>query len=285
MRRNVWALIAMAITLTAPRPASPADLPAKADTPDEILLFNGKDFTGWTYHLDDPNAKMGDVWSIDPDQGIITCKGNPMGYIRTKADYTNYILRLEWRFNPVTKKAGNSGVLLRVQPPDKVWPKSIEAQLQSGQAGDFWLIDEARLTTPTERVDQGTPRHRLRMKTNEKPIGEWNQYEITVDGSRVTLKVNGEVLNEGVNAEEIPARSPSSPKAPKSNSATSASPRSSTSPDLRTTQEGRKGQRLSSRKRERERKGEPVGDKHKEHKGHEEPTPRGKRSPRTLSSP
>ena len=71
MRRNVWALIAMAITLTAPRPASPADLPAKADTPDEILLFNGKDFTGWTYHLDDPNAKMGDVWSIDPD-GLAT---------------------------------------------------------------------------------------------------------------------------------------------------------------------------------------------------------------------
>jgi hypothetical protein len=169
-------------------------------------LFNGKDFTGWTYHLSDPNAKMQDVWSIDPDQGIITCKGNPMGYIRTTADYTNYILRLEWRFNPVTKKAGNSGVLLRVQAPDKVWPKSIEAQLQSGQAGDFWLIDEARLTTPTERVDQGTPRHRLRTKTNEKPIGEWNQYEITVDGPRVTLKVNGELLNEGTNAEETPGK-------------------------------------------------------------------------------
>jgi hypothetical protein len=174
----------------------------------EIRLFNGKDFSGWTYHLSDPNVKMGDVWSVQQEdgQGIIVCKGNPAGYIRTTGDYTNYVLRLEWRFNPVTKKAGNSGVLLRVQPPDKVWPKSIEAQLQSGAAGDFWLIDEARLSTPAERVDQGTPRHRLRTKTNEKPIGEWNQYEITVDGDRVALKVNGEVLNEGTGAEEIPGK-------------------------------------------------------------------------------
>ena len=168
----------------------------------EVRLFNGKDLTGWTYHLADPNVKMNEVWSVDPQEGILTCKGTPAGYIRTVDDYTNYVLRLEWRF----KKAGNSGVLLRVVGPDKVWPKSIEAQLQSGEAGDFWLIDEARLNTPPARVDRGTPRHRLRTRTNEKPIGEWNQYEITVDGDRITLKVNGEVLNEGTGAEEAPGK-------------------------------------------------------------------------------
>ena len=172
----------------------------------EVRLFNGKDFTGWTYHLSDPNAKMDEVWSIDPAEGILICKGQPAGYIRTMADYTNYVLKLEWRFNPVTKRAGNSGVLLRVVGRDMVWPKSVEAQLQSGAAGDFWLIEGARLDTPPERVDQGTPRHRLATKSNEKPIGEWNQYEITVDGGRVSLKVNGEVLNEGTNAEELPGK-------------------------------------------------------------------------------
>ena len=174
----------------------------------EIRLFNGKDLSGWTYHLSEPSAKMEDVWSVvqEEGQGIIVCKGRPAGYIRTTDDYTNYVLRLQWRFNPVTKRAGNSGVLLRVVGPDKVWPKSVEAQLQSGAAGDFWLIDEARLNTPAERVDQGTPRHRLRTKTNEKPIGEWNDYEITVDGERVVLKVNGEVLNEGTGAEVVPGK-------------------------------------------------------------------------------
>ena len=52
--------------------------------------------------------------------------------------------------------------------PDKVWPRSVEAQLQSGVAGDFWLIDDARLDTPAERIDRGTPRHRLRARTNER---------------------------------------------------------------------------------------------------------------------
>jgi hypothetical protein len=172
----------------------------------EIRLFNGKDFTGWTYHLNDPNVKMEEVWSIDPSEGILICKGRPAGYIRTVDDYTNYVLRLEWRFNPVTKRAGNSGVLLRVVGPDKVWPRSVEAQLQSGAAGDFWLIDGSPLDTPKERVDPRAARHRLRTHTNEKPIGEWNEYEITCDGGKVTLKVNGEVLNEGTNAEEIPGK-------------------------------------------------------------------------------
>ncbi len=77
---------------------------------------------------------------------------------------------------------------------------------QSGAAGDFWLIDGARLDTPAERVDQKTPRHRLRTKSNEKPIGEWNEYEITCDGGRITLRVNGEVLNEGANADIVPGK-------------------------------------------------------------------------------
>src|SRR5262245_52966237 len=142
-RLRAW--VALTFALAAAGPAGPAAPPAKNGAAGEIRLFNGKDFTGWTYFLSDPNAKMEDDGSIDADQGIILCKGNPLGYIRTTTDYTNYVLRLQWRFNPVTKKAGNSGVLLRVQMPDKVWPKCIEAQLQSGQAGDFWLIDEARL--------------------------------------------------------------------------------------------------------------------------------------------
>jgi hypothetical protein len=169
----------------------------------EIKLFNGKDMSGWTFHLTDPNKKMADVWSVDANEKIIICKGNPAGYIRTEKKYTNYVLKLQWRFSPVTRQAGNSGVLLRVVGEDKVWPRSVEAQLMSGQAGDFWLIDGAPLTTPKERINPGTDRNRIRIKTNEKPIGEWNEYEIVVNGGKVTLKVNGEVLNEGTDAEEV----------------------------------------------------------------------------------
>ncbi len=170
----------------------------------EVRLFNGRDLSGWTHHLRDPNVKREDVWSVT-GEGVLVCKGQPPGYIRTEKDYTNYVLRLQWRW-PTGKSPGNSGVLLRVVGPDKVWPKSVEAQLANGMAGDFWLIDNARLDTPPERVDQRSPRHRLRTKSNEKPVGEWNDYEIRCDGGKVILKVNGEVLNEGTNAEEVPGK-------------------------------------------------------------------------------
>src|SRR5262249_54867894 len=77
-----------------------------APMPGEVALFDGKSLDGWTYFLAD-GGKQEDVWRIE--DGVIICKGQPAGYIRTKKDFTNYVLKLEWRFNPVTKKEGNSG--------------------------------------------------------------------------------------------------------------------------------------------------------------------------------
>jgi hypothetical protein len=167
-------------------------------------LFNGKDLSGWTFFLQkagdnkDGTMKMEDVWSVQ--DGVIRCKGRPNGYIKTEKKFTNFVLKVQWRW---PERPGNSGVLLRQVGDDKVWPKSIEAQLMSGNAGDFWLIDGAKLDTPPDRVDPKAARHRLKVKANEKPLGEWNEYEITADKDKVTLKVNGEVLNEGTGAEEV----------------------------------------------------------------------------------
>ena len=163
-----------------------------------IKLFNGKDMSGWTYHLRDPNAKMEDVWSIK-EGGVLHCKGQPVGYIRTEKPYTNYVLRLQWR-NP--GKPGNSGVLMRMQPPDKVWPKSIEAQLNSGDAGDIWNIDEFPMKVATERTEGR--RTKKAHPSNEKPLGEWNQYEITLDGTNLEIKVNGLVQNTATDVAVMP---------------------------------------------------------------------------------
>lgn len=168
--------------------------------PGEQALFNGRDLAGWTAFLQD-GGRMEDVWSVR--DGILICKGNPIGYIRTKSDFTNYVLKLEWRFNPVTKKAGNSGVLLRMIGEDKVWPRSVEAQLQSGSAGDFWNIDKFVM-----KVDDARTKGRNTRKTHaaELPIGQWNEYEIIVDHKTVTLNVNGETLNRAWDVEETPGK-------------------------------------------------------------------------------
>lgn len=166
--------------------------------PGEVKLFNRKDLTGWKPVLPD-NAKPENTWSVK--DGVLICLGQPIGYIRTEKQYTNYVLKVEWRFNPVTKKAGNSGVLLRTQEPDKVWPKSVEAQLESGNAGDFWNIDEFQMKTDPARLKGRNTKH---THSAERPIGEWNEYEIIVDHGRITLMVNGDVLNEAWDVAEIP---------------------------------------------------------------------------------
>lgn len=174
-------------------------------------LFNGKDLSGWTAYLpNDQGVKPEQVWSVK--DGIMTCAGakKPNGYIITNQEFGNYVLKLQWRFPPSTP-GGNSGVLLHVQTPDKVWPKSVEAQLQSGQAGDFWLID-SKLEIAKERNNPDSSRNYIRIgekwvngkadrKQFEKPIGEWNQYEIHCDGNNVRLMINGQHVNEGKNGE------------------------------------------------------------------------------------
>ncbi|HWB20482.1 MAG TPA: DUF1080 domain-containing protein [Phycisphaerales bacterium] len=166
----------------------------------ERQLFDGKTMTGWTYCLD-PAGKMEDTWSVK--NGEIICTGNPAGYIRTKDDFTNYVLRVQWRWNPAMTDAGNSGVLLRMTGQDKVWPKSIEAQLQSGNAGDFWNIDNVKMTTDPARLNG---RNTKKVAGNERPVGEWNEYEIFCDGSTVRLYVNGVLANEATDVEVTPGK-------------------------------------------------------------------------------
>lgn len=191
MRTYLLCLIVTCLTVPA------VAAPAQQKKP--IHLFNGKDLSGWTFFLDSPDAKMEDVWTVK--DRVLHCKGHPGGYIRTEKDYTSFKLTLEWRF---PNKPGNSGVLMRMQPPDKIWPKSIEAQLQSKNAGDIWNIDEFPMKAVAERTKG---RHtRREHETNEKPLGEWNTYEITLDGKNLELKVNGLVQNRATDCEVIPGK-------------------------------------------------------------------------------
>lgn len=164
-----------------------------------IKLFNGKNLDGWTYYLREPGAKMEDVWTVT-DEGVLICAGRPAGYIRTKDKFTNFVLELEWRFDKA-KKPGNSGVLLRMVGQDKVWPKSVEAQLQHQNAGDIWNIDQFPMKVVAERT---SGRRTVKLKpTNEKPLGEWNHYRIVMDGGNLKLYVNGELQNEATEVEEV----------------------------------------------------------------------------------
>src|SRR6516165_2930932 len=131
-----------------------------------IKLFNVKDLTGWRIFVE-PNSKVKpeSVWSVK--DGVIICKGKPLGYLITEKEYSNYKLKVQWRWAPEgNNKDRNSGVFVHVSGEDKIWPKGVEAQLYRDHAGDFWLVDGFKLTVDKERQDPKNANHYLRMKTS-----------------------------------------------------------------------------------------------------------------------
>ncbi len=181
-------------------------LTARADEPKAIDLFNGKDLTGWEYFLVDPNVKMDDVWSVK--DGLLICKGEPIGYLATKEEFKNYKLVVEWRW-PEGKEPGNSGVLLRITGKPMMLPKCVEAQLKSESAGDIWAFQGFEVANTSDRFRTASTKEIGdfmgvgKMKGNEKKPGEWNKYEITLQGGNLTLVVNGEKVNECSGCDEV----------------------------------------------------------------------------------
>ncbi|MBN2450595.1 MAG: DUF1080 domain-containing protein, partial [Lentisphaeria bacterium] len=168
--------------------------PLAAEYGPPVRLFNGENLEGWTYSSD------GVKNTFAVKDGVITDTGKPAGYIRTAADYTNYAIRVQLRhISP-----GNSGVLLRMVGQDKVWPRSIECQGMSGNLGDIWNIDEFPMRADPARTNG---RHTAKANpSNERPGGEWNQYDITLDGGDLSIRVNGLVQNTASECWETPGK-------------------------------------------------------------------------------
>lgn len=159
-----------------------------------IRLFNGKDLEGWTPSSD----ALKSTFAVK--DGVITDTGKPAGYIRTNKDYTNYLVRLQMRHI----KPGNSGLLVRATGPDKVWPKSIEAQGASGNMGDIWNIDKVKMN-----VDPARTKGRRTLKlhpSNEKPIGQWNDYEVYLNKGDLRIYVNRLLQNTATDVEIVPGK-------------------------------------------------------------------------------
>jgi hypothetical protein len=128
-----------------------------------IELFNGKDLTGWTTQGGGQNN-----WRAVNGVLTNTASGTNLMTTRTFGDFK---LQLEFRY----PKEGNSGVYLRgrheVQiedSPEREWPLSVHL------GGVYGFL------RPNENAGKGP--------------GEWNTYEITLVGRRVTVVLNGKTV-------------------------------------------------------------------------------------------
>ncbi|MHC4401130.1 MAG: 3-keto-disaccharide hydrolase [Planctomycetota bacterium] len=181
-------------------PATPKPWPVVPT--ERIGLFNGKDLEGWVRFSPDDQPDDDGQWTVDKvwsvRDGVIHSTGVPNGYIRTIESYADYKLHLEWRW---IDKPTNSGVLLHKAGIDRVWPTCVEAQLMHENAGDFWLLSHSTIVVDGEQVGPGPfVNAKKKHPSNEKPVGEWNTYDVVCEGGRVHLTVNGLVQNEGVDA-------------------------------------------------------------------------------------
>jgi len=156
-----------------------------------IELFNGKDLSGWTSCMR-TNGDSSQTWTVT--NGVIHCSGKPNGYLRTIQDYRDYQLTVEWRFVKIAPKADNTGILVHMQLPDKVWPMCIQNQGKSGRQGDLFVMAGAECKEH-KGMDANTPVP-MHGPSVEKPVGEWNTNVTVCAGNGVKACINGKFMNE-----------------------------------------------------------------------------------------
>jgi hypothetical protein len=191
-------------------PTVQAPAVAEATSPTSVVpLFNGKDLTGWTPDVPARDADPKGPPSFVVRDGKLVSLGKPEGHLLTDRRYRDYRLEVEYRF---AGAPGNCGVLIHASTPRalyKMFPKSIEVQMMSGNAGDFWVIREdisvPDMETRRPRRSgekwgsaEGDARRILNLTDgSEKPLGEWNHMVIEARGQAVTVWVNGDLVNAG----------------------------------------------------------------------------------------
>jgi hypothetical protein len=193
-----------------------------------IVLFDGKDLSQFDTFLRSAGLNSDPNHVFVVENGVVHVSGTEFGYFITKQEYKDYYLRAEFKwgvgtFAPREGQARDSGILYNIQGPNKVWPRSIEFQINEGCTGDFWMTDGAALTgigpdgkpgarvtgpegkaSRIDRFNKGEVKNvtGFRDPTNEleRPHGKWNVVELVNRGGHVWQYVNGKLANEGMDA-------------------------------------------------------------------------------------
>lgn len=147
-------------------------------------LFDGKDLAGW---------EMVGPGRFVVEDGMLKTEGG-MGLLwYTGEKFGNTTIRVV--FKTMSAKA-NSGVFIRLpeKPKDPWYGVHNGYEVQIDAAGDEWHCTGAiySLSKATARL--------------QKPQGEWNTMEITLQGDRTVVKVNGQVVNDFRGDQPVPPR-------------------------------------------------------------------------------
>jgi hypothetical protein len=208
--KRYLSLVALAFALLCPWAGTAAAQPAAEG--EWIQLFNGKNLDGWTpkirYH--ELGENHADTFRVEDGLLKVGYEGyekfdETFGHLFYKDSFSNYILRVEYRFVGQQAAGGpgwalrNSGMMIHGERPDQMskdqdFPASIEVQLLGGSGSG--TRSTSNLCTPGTNVVIGgqlVTRHCTNSKSKTYHGDQWVVAEVEVHGSGdVIHRVNGE---------------------------------------------------------------------------------------------
>lgn len=158
-------------------------------------LFDGNSFDGWESGQDVP---LESCWIIE--HGQLVCTGAKGPWLRSKEEYGDFNLRLDYQVSP----GGNSGVYVRVpkdgnhhRENDQQPPAGFEVQVLDDADPMYKTLKDFQYSASIYDFAGANPR-------NCKSAGQWNSLEINCRGGQVTTLHNG-VMVTNISDETVPA--------------------------------------------------------------------------------
>jgi len=147
-------------------------------------IFNGKDLSGWFYGTKKGKEnKVGEGYQVNADEGTVYCTAKDGGNLFTEKQYANFVVRFEFKLTP----GANNGLAIRSPREGAIAYEGIEIQVLDDTAEKY-----AKL-----RPEQyhGSVYNLVAAKRGSlKPVGEWNEEEVTADGRHIVVKLNGATI-------------------------------------------------------------------------------------------
>lgn len=187
--------------------------------PGFVSLFNGKDLSGWKTPDGD-----GGHWKVSDGAIDYDAESQAPGdkNLWSEKEYGDFVLLVDWRIKSTPYINPNVPYIL----PDgtharDITGKEMKMALPDSDSGVFlrgdgryqvniwcWPIGSGEMygvrtdpNTPADLRSAVTPRTQA-----DKPVGEWNHYEITVRGKTVSVKLNGKTVIPEATIPHLPDR-------------------------------------------------------------------------------
>jgi hypothetical protein len=151
-----------------------------AQAGDWVTMFDGKTLDGWKVNIENPK-------SFSVEDGVIKVAG-PRTHLFYGKDGNAKFKDFEFECEVMTRKGSNAGIFFHTAYQDKGWPGvGYEAQVNAThkdhrKTGSVYSFKDV---TKAPHADD-----------------EWFTYNIKVQGKKVTITINGKVVNEYVEPDD-----------------------------------------------------------------------------------